>query len=87
MGTTSPSEKPCFLINRGDKIVKDGAINGSIFGTYVHGIFDDPPVRKAVLQAIKRSSNTIERDLDDEIDRLASIFSASVDVGKIEALI
>ena len=40
-----------------------------------------------LLKAIQKSSKTIERDLDDEIDRLASIFSASVDLGKIEALI
>lgn len=87
MGQTSTSAKPCFIINRGGKMIQDGAINGSVFGTYVHGIFDNSPIRKAVLRAIQKSSNTIERDLDDEIDRLASIFSASVDLEKIEALI
>ncbi len=87
MGQTSTSSKPCFIINRGGKTIQDGAINGSVFGTYVHGIFDNPPIRKAVLQVIRKSSNTIERDMDDELDRLASIFSASVDLGKIEALI
>ncbi len=49
------------------------------------GHFDAPPVRKAILQAMKRPSKTIERDLDDEIDRLANIVSASVDTEKIEA--
>ncbi|MFC1786654.1 cobyric acid synthase [Halobacteriota archaeon] len=87
MGKTTQSDKPCFLINRGDKVIRDGAIKGSVFGTYVHGIFDKPPVRKAVLKAIQRPSETIEQDLDDEINRLATIFSASVDVGKIEAFI
>ncbi|MBU2618020.1 MAG: cobyric acid synthase, partial [Euryarchaeota archaeon] len=86
MGITQ-STNPCFLINRGDEIVQDGAIEGSILGTYVHGIFDDPPVRKAVLQAMKRSPNAIERDLDDEIDRLASVVSASMDVERVEASI
>jgi len=87
MGQTSTSLKPCFIINRGGKTIQDGAINGSVFGTYVHGIFDNPPIRKAVLRAIQKPSSNIERDLDDEIDRLASIFSASVDLEKIEALI
>ncbi len=49
------------------------------------GHFDAPPVRKAILQAMKRPSKTIERDLDDEIDRLANIVSASVDIERIEA--
>ena len=87
MGKTIQSDKPCFLINRGDKVIQDGAIKGSVFGTYVHGLFDKPPVRKAVLKAIQRPSETIDQDLDGEINRLACIFSASVDVGKIEALI
>ncbi|MCD5409791.1 MAG: hypothetical protein LRZ87_03410 [Methanocellales archaeon] len=87
MGTTTRSAKPCFLIDRGDEIVQDGAINGSVFGTYIHGIFDNPPVRKTVLQAMRRSPNAIERDLDDEIDRLANIVSASVDIEGVEALI
>jgi adenosylcobyric acid synthase len=87
MGKTTQSDKPCFLINRDDKVIRDGAIKGRVFGTYVHGIFDKPPVRKAVLKAIQRTSETIEKDLDDEINRLATIFSASVDVGKIEAFI
>ncbi len=87
MGKTTPSEKPCFLINRDDKIIQDGAIKENVFGTYLHGIFDNPPIRKALLKAIQKSSKTIEKDLDDEINRLVGIFSASVDVGKIEALI
>ncbi|NYT01122.1 MAG: cobyric acid synthase CobQ, partial [Methanocellales archaeon] len=87
MGKTTQSDKSCFLINRGDEVIRDGAIKGSVFGTYVHGIFDKAPVRKALLKAIKRPSESIERDLDDEINRLATIFSESVDVGKIEAFI
>ncbi|MDD2665946.1 MAG: cobyric acid synthase [Methanocellales archaeon] len=87
MGQTSTSLKPCFIIDRGGKTIQDGAINGSVFGTYVHGIFDNPPIRKAVLKAIQKPSDTLERDLDDEIDKLANIFSASVDLEKIEALI
>ena len=87
MGKTTQSEKPCFLINRDGKVIQDGEIKENVFGTYVHGIFDNAPVRKALLQAIQRSSHVIGQDLDDEIHRLASIFSESVDFGKIEALI
>lgn len=87
MGKTTQSEKPCFLINRGDKIIQDGAIKENVFGTYVHGIFDNAPVRKAVLRAIQKPSATIEQDLDDDINRLARTFSASVDIEKIGALL
>lgn len=76
-----------FQHDREDEIIQDGAIDGRIFGTYVHGIFDSPSVRKAVLRAMKRSPNAIERDLDDEIDRLVRVVSGSVDIERVEALI
>lgn len=69
----------------GKRIIDNGFED--VFGTYIHGIFDNPPVRKTVLQAMKISSKTIERNLDDEIDRLANIVSASVDIERVEALI
>ncbi len=79
-GLNLPEEDSLSLKNH------DGRFDGRIFGTCVHG-FDSPSLRKAILQAMKRPSKTIERGLDDEIDRLANIVSASVDIERVGAWI
>ncbi len=49
MGVTFADEKP-FLITDDGKF--DGAFRGSVFGTYIHGIFDGEDVSAAVLSEL-----------------------------------
>ncbi|RLF20991.1 MAG: cobyric acid synthase CobQ [Thermoprotei archaeon] len=82
--TTRRSCKPAF------KLVKprarlEGAIglDGTVIGTCLHGLFDEPPMRIA-LAKLKGLEVSMSRDVwsvwNEELDRLASIVESRVDV-------
>lgn len=85
-GHTETNEKP-YLI-RGDETVV-GVRRHNVWGTYLHGIFDNAPFRRAVLNEIRQKKNlpplpvTRGRTLDAELDRLADHIEASVDMNRI----
>lgn len=70
--------------------VLDGAISedGRIFGTYVHGIFDDDNFRHAFTCAIRKSCNLapthqfafVRREREARLDRLAATVRESIDI-------
>ncbi len=73
--------------------VADGAVNrgGRVFGTYLHGFFDNPSVLLALMNAIRQEKGMnllVKQDLtafDKELnyDRLAQAVRASLDMQKI----
>ncbi|MDR2829611.1 MAG: cobyric acid synthase [Methanobrevibacter sp.] len=70
----------------------DGSINidGSVLGTYIHGVFDKPDLREFILNKIrekkgvsKKKSREYEFFRENELDKLADIVRNSIDVDEI----
>ena len=86
------TDRPCFqvrpvghhdLMGRTESEGLDGAVshNGLVWGTYIHGVFDQPGFRRAWLNQVRRRkgwrpldcdvSEQVSRRFDDEMDRWA----------------
>jgi adenosylcobyric acid synthase len=86
-GTTSPSDSPFFTLGMG----VDGAVNGLVAGTYVHGLFDEPELREALVAALVARkgldplvSAAVEpagRFRQRQYDALADLLEARLDLG------
>jgi len=99
MGVTSPVEGACpqatQYMRHGGELERSGAVNaaGNVFGTYVHGLFDTPAVRAAILASVTSAAGMPTRDggeeysLDAELDKLADHLRASLDMGAIYGMI
>ncbi|MEM3769302.1 MAG: cobyric acid synthase [Nitrososphaerales archaeon] len=99
MGKTSLGKdaKPAFrIIKRGDDQVDDfdGAVDntGLILGTYIHGIFDEPPVRRCLIDYLMKnkrikSRNKAIKDIREEwmrsLNQFANIVKNSLDMNRI----
>ncbi len=91
------SAQPAFHITKtpkGPADYLDGASNaeGTVLGTYIHGIFENAAFRRGFLNAIRRHKGIPERqadyfDRDKEYDKLADIVRASIDMEKIYAIL
>ena len=86
--------RPAFEINgNGGLKSYDGAVDesGLVFGTYLHGIFDNAPMRNALLSLLRQkkglapSSGSFDYHgfLDDELDRFADCLAESLDIEAI----
>jgi len=85
--------QPAFQITKtpkGPADYLDGASNaeGTVLGTYIHGIFESDSFRRGFLNAIRRYKGIPERqagyfDRDKEYDKLADIVRARIDMNKI----
>lgn len=69
-------------------VVNDGAVSadGKIWGSYLHGIFDNDELRSAVLAPLRHGAadrSTPAYDLDHELDRLAAHLEANLDLDQI----
>jgi adenosylcobyric acid synthase len=82
---------PAFnIIERKGKIVQDTdgivAMNGRIYGTYIHGIFDADTFRRKFLNRIRLKkgwdvlSNKTSFNPDRELDKLASLVRKNTDM-------
>src|SRR3989344_5027792 len=92
MGETASHEQPfSIIINRNKGIVKmnDGAVsgNGKIWGTYIHGIFDNDEFRTGLLNEIraKRSLHmqgiiSFQDKKDEGIKKLAEVVNKNIDI-------
>lgn len=110
MGETERGQsRPCFQvrpvgipdpISRSWSDCLDGAMNhnGLIWGTYIHGVFDQPGFRRAWLNQIRRRkgwsplncevSERVSRRFDQELDRWADHLTShlhQIDVLRIKA--
>ncbi|MCS7116683.1 MAG: cobyric acid synthase [Nitrososphaerota archaeon] len=103
MGLTVPLDgvKRLFkVLKRGEDVVNefDGAVseNGIIIGTYLHGIFDNPMVREALIKFLierkfTRTTRVKQKSMvevwDESLERLARIVKESLKMGEIYRLI
>jgi len=101
MGETVLGEKaePLFRLLRrsGEEVdLADGAVDaeGRIWGTYLHGLFDNPDLRAAWLEHCRDVFDLLPSlpagdsgDLDRELDRLADHLASHLDMEAILALI
>jgi adenosylcobyric acid synthase len=103
MGQTTRTGEALPLLHitqRGAQIVNadDGAIDasGKIFGTYLHGIFDNPNFRRAWLRSLGHrhplqgtypSSESLRAVREREYDRLAAAVRAALDMDAVRALV
>ena len=80
-----------FLINkRGGRkaAVKDGACNskGNVWGTYIHGIFDNFYLRRDLLNRLRRKKGMVLDDggndfeQDEEYDKLSNLLRCNLDM-------
>ncbi|MFH1328411.1 MAG: cobyric acid synthase [Candidatus Bathyarchaeota archaeon] len=96
MGTTilGPDVRPIFKLNNQaecDGTGFEGSIskNGLILGTYLHGVFDDFPIRKALINFLcnrknVKSSNLFEADVEsvwtESLEKLAETVKRSLNI-------
>ena len=99
MGSTVLGEKasPIFkVVKRDDNTFErlDGACDnaGVVFGTYLHGLFDDPPLRRALVGFLSRKKQlktsfhreeNIQKIWEENLDKLAEIVRANTDMKKL----
>ena len=88
---------PIFRITKcGDSEVErlDGACDqsGTILGTYLHGLFDDPPLRRALVEFLSRRKGlkisfhreeNIQKIWEESLERLAKIVRTNIDIKKL----
>jgi adenosylcobyric acid synthase len=73
--------------------VADGTVaaDGQVWGCYVHGLFDNEPLRRAWLSALGWQQTTLTTpaisSLEAAIDHLADAVEASLDMAQLEAMI
>jgi adenosylcobyric acid synthase len=90
-GETQHHESALLEIGEGAQRRAEGAVSasGRVIGTYLHGFLDNAAVLGAVSQHLKLQATPGEHAsvVDRELDRLADVVQASVDVAKLDALI
>ncbi|HZV83231.1 MAG TPA: cobyric acid synthase CobQ, partial [Geobacteraceae bacterium] len=71
--------------------VQDGAVtrDGRVFGTYLHGIFQNAPFRASLLNRLRRGKGLPERaaaEPDDPFDKLAAHLEGHLDMERLLAI-
>ncbi len=92
-GVSRSSRKCCFQANEDDHVLGLGKDN--IFGTYIHGIFDNDKFRRTYLNLIRTSKglNAIEKTYDlkhfkeSQYDQLAKMLEANLNMKAIFKLL
>ncbi len=70
----------------------DGAVAGTLCGSYVHGLFDQPELRTAFLNRLRAKAGLVQFPSsvaapDDDIDRLADHVEAHLDADLLERIV
>lgn len=70
----------------------DAAGNARVWGSYLHGVFDSDAFRHALLDGLRREAGLpamdgISWNMGPELDRVADVVAASLDMAAVEALI
>jgi len=89
--------EPLFTFFLGNKIEPEGVvINDQVFGTYLHGLFDDGSFRRYFinqlrkrkgLKAISTISLSWQEIIEKELNRLADLLETYIDIKRVENLI
>ncbi len=102
MGKTvlGPNAEPAFRVIRKSGATTsslDGALDqkGQVLGTYLHGLFDEPPVRESVIAylasknkiTIETRKESVDQVWENGLNKLVSAVRANLDVDRILDLI
>ena len=103
MGVTTLGEKAKSFVEITTQLdekvsILDGAIsdNGKVFGSYIHGIFDDMTFTRALLNEIREekgldgidtSTQTFEEFKEIEYEKLADVVRKHVDIEKVYEIV
>jgi adenosylcobyric acid synthase len=78
-------------------LLEDGAVNetGTVFGTYLHGLFDNDGFRRALVNALRRRKGLTpisgayryREDVERRMDSLADAVASSLDLGILAKLV
>lgn len=87
----------CEIVQRGDKPARipDGAMSRDkrIWGTYLHGVFDNDTLRQALLNQIRKTKNlniplkSAVFSPDEEYDKLARVIKENIDMDYLKKII
>jgi len=77
------------------ELIPDGSQKGKVWGTYIHGIFDNDLFRRGLINTLRASKGlavidevaSFERARDLALDRWATILQENLDMGFIERLV
>jgi adenosylcobyric acid synthase len=95
MGRSLVDGTPLFEIEAQGQAYGDGLISGSAFGTYIHGIFDNDPLRTALLEWLwerKGGKRSVENSLsqaairEQSFNELADWVRKSVNLERIRSI-
>lgn len=96
-GSFQQAYEPLFNLNLGNRIESEGIIiNNQIFGTYLHGLFDDGSFRRYFVNLLRKRkglatissvSPSWQEVVEKELDRLADFLETCLDIERIESLI
>ncbi len=85
---------PLFVVYCGNRIEHEGVvINGKIYGTYLHGLFEEWSFRRYFLNAIRKQKGLFpivtiihswQEIVEIELDRLANLIDMTIDIDRIE---
>ncbi len=73
---------------RNDDLIPDGSAKGNVWGTYIHGIFDNDELRTSVINSLRQKKGLPSRDVEvnyqakreEAINRWADTLKNSVDI-------
>ena len=72
------------------RVIGFASENGNVFGTYLHGLFDNDPFRRWFIDRLRTRRGLtpvgrvlVECDIESALDRLAGIVRANLDVQRI----
>lgn len=84
-GRVESDARPLLELDNGER---DGAVSddGVVFGTHLHGLFDNPPVLEAICRFLGISARGGESPADRCLDGVADILEGELDMGFIERL-
>jgi len=92
--TLGPAAKPLVSLNAADGAAyDDGAVAAElpVCGTYLHGLFDDPALRRSWLDCLRRDRGLeplgISAQLADPVERLADMLEEHLDVEAVARMI
>ncbi len=83
-----------IIINSGDGLLGSKSPNGRVWGTYLHGIFDNDRFRLWFLNSLRKEKGlplsakpSYIYDIDKSLDRLADVLRVNIDLDQIKLII
>lgn len=91
-GVSFSQEEP-FVVSETGEIIGTGNSKKNVWGTYLHGIFDNDNFRNELLNKIRKRKNiaikemNTQNHIDNELDKLADYLENNLDIDKLIKII